>query len=100
VIAESFERIHRSNLIGMGILPLVYSEGESAASLGLTGREQFYIPGAADAQPGAQMEVRAIAEDGTETSFATRCRIDTPVEAEYYQHGGILPFVLRGLLED
>ncbi len=100
VIAESFERIHRSNLIGMGILPLVFAEGESAASLGLTGSEQFYIPGAADAQPGAQMEVRAVAEDGSETSFTARCRIDTPVEVEYYQHGGILPFVLRGLLEE
>ena len=100
VIAESYERIHRSNLIGMGILPLEFAEGESASSLGLTGREQFDIEGAASAQPGEQLRVRVIAEDGSETSFMARCRIDTPVEEEYYQHGGILPFVLRGLLEE
>ncbi len=99
VIAESYERIHRSNLIGMGILPLEYGAGESAASLGLSGREQFDIEGAPGAEPGQSLAVRAIAEDGTETSFTVRCRIDTPVEAEYYRHGGILPFVLRELLE-
>ncbi|MEE8336679.1 MAG: hypothetical protein V3R95_01325, partial [Dehalococcoidia bacterium] len=90
----------RSNLIGMGILPLEFAEGESASSLGLTGREQFDIEGAASAQPGQQLRVRVIAEDGTESAFMARCRIDTPVEVEYYQHGGILPFVLRGLLEE
>ncbi|MDP6607142.1 MAG: aconitate hydratase AcnA [Dehalococcoidia bacterium] len=98
-IAQSYERIHRSNLIGMGILPLQYGEGESAESLGLTGREQFDIEGATEAQPGQSLAARAIAEDGTETSFTVRCRLDTPVEAEYYRHGGILPFVLRELLE-
>ena len=99
VIAESYERIHRSNLIGMGILPTQYREGESAASIGLTGRERFYIEGSADAVPGQELGVRAIAEDGSETSFTVLCRIDTPVEVEYYRHGGILPFVLRDLLE-
>jgi aconitate hydratase len=99
VIAESYERIHRSNLIGMGILPTQYREGESAASIGLSGRERFYIEGSADAVPGQELRVRAIAEDGAETSFTVLCRIDTPVEVGYYRHGGILPFVLRDLLE-
>ena len=100
VIAESYERIHRSNLIGMGILPLQYREGESAQSLGLTGRERFYIEGvAAGLEPGQEMPVRALADDGGETAFTVRSRIDTPVEVEYYRHGGILPYVLRELLE-
>ena len=100
VIAESYERIHRSNLIGMGILPLQYREGESAQSLGLTGRERFYIEGvAAGLEPGQEVPVRALADDGGETAFTVRSRIDTPVEVEYYRHGGILPYVLRELLE-
>jgi aconitate hydratase len=97
-IAESFERIHRSNLIGMGILPLEYMEGESRASLGLTGRERFEITGIAEGiTPRKQLAVRAVAGDGKETSFNVTCRIDTPVEADYYRHGGILQFVLRQL---
>ena len=100
VIAESFERIHRSNLLGMGILPLEFAAGENAQSLGLTGHERFTIEGiAAGLEPGQDVSVRAIADDGAETAFTTRCRIDTPVEGEYYRHGGILPYVLRELLE-
>ena len=100
-IAQSYERIHRSNLIGMGILPLEYPSGESAASLGLTGEESFDISGVeGGVQPGQEIAVRAVAADGAETSFTARCRIDTPVEAEYYRHGGILQYVLRGLLEE
>ena len=100
-IAESFERIHRSNLIGMGILPLEYPEGESAASLGLTGGELFDISGIeGGVEPRQDIAVRAVAADGREVAFTARCRIDTPVEAEYYGHGGILQYVLRGLLEE
>ena len=99
-IAESYERIHRSNLIGMGILPLQFAEGDSAASLGLTGRETFDLSGiAGGVEPGQEVAVRAVADDGRELRFTTRCRVDTPVEADYYRHGGILQFVLRGLLE-
>ena len=99
-IAESYERIHRSNLIGMGILPLQYTEGDSAASHGLTGRETFDLSGiAGGVEPGQDVAVRAVADDGRELRFTARCRIDTPVEADYYRHGGILQFVLRGLLE-
>ena len=100
-IAESFERIHRSNLIGMGILPLEYPAGESAASLGLTGEEVFDISGIeGGVEPRQDIAVRAVAADGREVAFTARCRIDTPVEAEYYRHGGILQYVLRGLLEE
>ncbi|RJQ10291.1 MAG: aconitate hydratase AcnA [Dehalococcoidia bacterium] len=101
VIAQSFERIHRSNLVGMGILPLEFAPGETPASLGLTGRERFDITGmAAGLTPRQMMNVRAIAEDGSERSFVARCRIDTPVEVEYYRHGGILQYVLRQLLNN
>ena len=100
-IAESFERIHRSNLIGMGILPLEYLPGENAASLGLTGHERYDIEGVAGGlAPKQTLRVRAIADDGAETSFEVRCRIDTLVEVEYYRHGGILPYVLRQLLNE
>jgi len=99
VIAESFERIHRSNLVGMGVLPLEYLPGENAAALGLTGEEHFAIGGIASGiTPREEMRVRATAADGTVTEFSARCRIDTPVEVEYYRNGGILPYVLRGLL--
>jgi aconitate hydratase len=100
-IAESFERIHRSNLIGMGILPMEYLPGENAASLGLTGHERYDIEGiAGDLKPKQTLRVRAVSDDGSETSFEARCRIDTPVEVEYYRHGGILQYVLRQLLEE
>jgi aconitate hydratase len=98
VIARSFERIHRSNLVGMGILPLEFLSGESAESLGLTGRETFDLLQLARAGPLAEIEVRARGEGGRETRFRARIRIDTPQEWEYYRHGGILPYVLRQML--
>ena len=98
VIAESFERIHRSNLVGMGVLPLEFLADENAASLGLTGKEVFQIEGVAEAIAGSkQARVRAVAPDGTEKNFEAKVRVDTPAEAEYYRHGGILPYVLRQL---
>ncbi len=100
VIAESYERIHRSNLIGMGVLPLQYRDGESAASLGLTGEEQFAVTGVTalnDASGGIPREVTVRAG---ETEFTARLRIDTPGEADYYRHGGIMQYVLRSLLRD
>jgi aconitate hydratase len=92
VIAESYERIHRSNLLMMGILPLQYMDGESADSLGLTGREEFSVSGV---ENGEAREVTVRADD---KEFRARVRLDTPVEREYLRHGGILPFVLRRLL--
>jgi aconitate hydratase len=97
-IATSFERIHRSNLVGMGILPLEFANGADATSLGLTGREVFTIEGLARGlAPRAQVTVCARAEDGTERRFQATVRIDTPQEIEYYRHGGILQYVLRRL---
>ena len=99
VIAQSFERIHRSNLIGMGILPLQYKDGQTAESLGLTGREIIDVTGiAGSVKAGQDVQVRAMTEDGKAIEFTTQCRIDTPVEAEYYGNGGIMQYVLRGLL--
>ncbi|MFN0148198.1 MAG: aconitate hydratase AcnA [Dehalococcoidia bacterium] len=98
VIAESFERIHRSNLVGMGILPLQHLAGETRESLGLTGHETYEITGVADdLTPHKELTVTAIAADGSTTSFRALCRIDTPVELDYYRHGGILQYVLRQL---
>ena len=96
VIAESFERIHRSNLIGMGVLPLQFKEGQNAQTLGLTGKESFDIAGL---KGGAAKFVKVIAKDdaGKTTEFEVRLRIDTPKELDYYQHGGILQYVLRQL---
>jgi aconitate hydratase len=91
VIAESYERIHRSNLVGMGVLPLQFPDGESVASLGLTGAESFDL---APLEEGAGT-LRVSASNGV--SFGARVRIDTPNEWQYYRHGGILHFVLRGL---
>ena len=100
VIAQSYERIHRSNLIGMGILPLEFPAGESAETLGLSGEETYHIEGIAGGlSPRQALRVRAVADNG-EVAFDALCRIDTPVEAEYYRHGGILQYVLRGLLGD
>ncbi len=98
VIAESFERIHRSNLLGMGVLPLQYRAGDSAQSLGLTGFEEFTIEGVAKLAPGMTVEVRARDKNGKETVFQTIARADTPEEVNYYRHGGILPYVLRQML--
>ena len=98
VIAESFERIHRSNLVFMGVLPLVFRAGESAASLGLTGAESFDLGGIADGlAPRSDVTVRATAPDGSVKAFSVTARIDTPEELHYYHHGGILPYVLRQL---
>jgi aconitate hydratase len=98
VIAESFERIHRSNLIGMGILPLQYTLGATRESLGLTGEETFAIAGtAAKLEPGMTVQVTVVGPNGVETRFDALVRIDTPDEAEYYRHGGILQYVLRQL---
>lgn len=102
VIAESYERIHRSNLIGMGVLPLEYPAGENAESLGLTGEEIFSFSGIVSMNNGPVPKtvlVTAQREDGTSTTFDARVRIDTPGEAEYYRHGGILQYVLRSLKE-
>ena len=96
VIAESFERIHRSNLIGMGVLPLQFMPGQSAQSLGLTGKERFDIVGGSDAAR-RTVAVTATADDGKTLQFEARVRIDTPKEREYYEHGGILHYVLRQL---
>jgi len=100
-IAESFERIHRSNLIGMGILPLVFKPGENLNSLALTGYEKFTITGIADnLKIGKELSVKSISDDGTTKEFKVICRIDTPAELDYYRHGGILEYVLRQLLQD
>ncbi|MBS1200844.1 MAG: acnA [Proteobacteria bacterium] len=96
VIAESFERIHRSNLIGMGVLPLQYVDGQNAGSLGLTGRETFDIVGL-DGGAARTVKVLARGRDGATRQFTARVRIDTPKELEYYRHGGILQYVLRSL---
>jgi aconitate hydratase len=96
VIAESYERIHRSNLVGMGILPLEFMPGDSAATLGLTGTEQFDISGLRNGEAKTVM-VSATAPDGSVKSFAAKVRIDTPNEVDYYRHGGILHYVLRRL---
>jgi aconitate hydratase len=98
VIAESFERIHRSNLVGMGVLPLEFTPGETRGSLGLTGFETYDISGLGDhMKPRASLQVTARAADGRVTKFAVRSRIDTPEEMNYYRHGGILQYVLRSL---
>jgi aconitate hydratase len=94
VIAQSFERIHRSNLVGMGVVPLQFADGDSVESLGLDGSEEISISGL-DGGEAKEVTVKA-----GETEFTCRVRIDTPKEVEYFRHGGILPFVLRGLLND
>ena len=103
VLAESYERIHRSNLVGMGVLPLQFKAGDSAASLCLTGEEVYDINGLGEALRtgtalGRDIPVVATAADGTAKTFQATIRIDTPQEAEYYKNGGILQYVLRQLL--
>jgi aconitate hydratase len=100
VIAESYERIHRSNLIGMGVLPLQYPAGQTADSLGLTGTETFDVAGIVELNAGktpSTVLVTATSADGTVKSFQAVVRIDTPGEADYFRHGGILQYVLRSL---
>jgi aconitate hydratase len=96
VIARSFERIHRSNLIGMGVLPLQFLDGDSAQSLGLSGKEEYSIEGQGDASA-KTVTVTARPADGDAVRFEARVRIDTPKERDYFEHGGILHYVLRGL---
>jgi aconitate hydratase len=99
VLATSFERIHRSNLIGMGVLPLQFKSGDSAQSLGLTGEETFSVVGLEGASDvPAEVVVRIEGADGTARDVTVTVRIDTPAEAAYYRHGGILQYVLRQLL--
>jgi aconitate hydratase len=108
VLATSYERIHRSNLIGMGVLPLQFNPGQSPHSLGLTGEETYTVTGLAGADPlPRQVTIRAEADSCspgststqvTATEFTATVRIDTPAEASYYRHGGILPYVLRQML--
>ncbi len=98
VIAESYERIHRSNLIGMGVLPLQYKPGEHAAALGLDGTEVYGIPTAGDLEPGQEVAVHAVRADGSTFTFGAVCRLDTPIEVDYYRNGGILHYVLRDFL--
>ena len=98
VIASSYERIHRSNLVGMGVLPLELPPGKSWESLGLSGKETFDVADLGeDLRPGCELTVRATADDGQSIEFPVKVRIDTPVELEYYRNGGILPTVLREL---
>lgn len=98
VIAESYERIHRNNLVGMGVLPLVFSPGESIASLGLKGDELFTIEGLEKMEPRKQLQVKAVAADGKTTTFEVISRLDTEVDVIYFEHGGILPYVLRQMM--
>jgi aconitate hydratase len=96
VIAESFERIHRSNLVGMGVLPLEFIDGQTPTSLGLNGRESFDLTGIASGlEPGCIIDVKATAEDGTVIAFQAKARLDSDVDVEYYTNGGILQTVLR-----
>jgi aconitate hydratase len=100
-IAESYERIHRSNLIGMGIIPLQFKPGENLKTHGLTGFEKFDVSGISSGLKLRQeLTVKATADDGKTTEFKVICRIDTPAELDYYRHGGILEFVLRQLLQN
>jgi aconitate hydratase len=99
VIAESYERIHRSNLIGMGVLPLEFAPGTSVESLQLTGAETFSIEGISSISPGKHLTVTAVAPDGKSRQFTTIARLDTEVEVEYFKHKGILPYVLREMIK-
>ncbi|MCA9741364.1 aconitate hydratase, partial [candidate division KSB1 bacterium] len=99
VIAQSFERIHRSNLVGMGVLPLQFKDGESAKSLGLTGEEKFSIALSDDLKPQQEVDVVEESDNGEKKTFKAVVRIDTPVEVKYYKNGGILQTVLRDMLK-
>ncbi|MDX2501433.1 MAG: aconitate hydratase AcnA [Deltaproteobacteria bacterium] len=100
VITRSYERIHRSNLVGMGALPLVFKEGESWESLGLDGSESFFISGIENMTPRKILQVRAIKNDGREVSFEAVVRLDTDIDVDYFENGGILPYVLRKMLSE
>jgi len=99
VVAQSFERIHRSNLVGMGVLPLQFKDGTTAQSLKLDGTETYDIVGLDEnLKPQQDLTLKITRQDGTVDEVPVRCRIDTPIEIDYYQHGGILPYVLRQLV--
>ncbi len=99
VVAASFERIHRSNLVGMGVLPLQFADGTNSQTLGLDGSEIFSISGLSEKiQPGQMVTLEIARKDGAKQSVPVKLRIDTPIEIDYYRHGGILPFVLRELV--
>ena len=100
VIAESFERIHRSNLVGMGVLPLVFKKGNGAQTIGIDGSEVFSISGICDITPGKTLEVKAIKKDGKVIVFQVTARLDSPVDVEYFKNGGILPYVLRKIMAE
>ncbi len=98
VITQSFERIHRSNLVGMGVLPLVFLPGDSTQSLSLDGSETYSISGIEDIEPRKQLQVRAVKTDGSEIRFEVTTRLDTDIEVDYFKHGGIMPYVLRKII--
>ena len=100
VITQSYERIHRSNLVGMGALPLVFKEGQSWENLGLDGFETFFISGIEDMTPRKVLQVKALKEDGREIKFETIARLDTDIDVDYFENGGILPYVLRKMLKE
>jgi aconitate hydratase len=98
VIARSFERIHRANLVGMGVLPLQFTGADSAQSLGIKGDETVDILGVSGIQPQQDLKLQITQSDGRKVEITVKCRIDTAIEVDYYRHGGILPFVLRELM--
>jgi aconitate hydratase len=99
VVAESFERIHRSNLIGMGVLPCQFKPGQSAKSLGLVGTEEFALRGIEEGiKPGQDVTLVITRSSGAKEEVTVKLRVDTPIEVEYFKHGGILPYVLRSLV--
>ena len=100
VIAESYERIHRSNLVGMGVLPLVFKNGDSWQGLGLDGSETYAISGIENIAPRKSLNVKAVKPDGREIDFEVIARLDTDIDVEYFKHGGILPYVLRKLVQE
>lgn len=100
VIAKSYERIHRSNLVGIGVLPLIFMENDSLQSLGLNGSETFFIKGIEDMIPRKVLQVKAVTEDGSEINFEVTARLDTDVDVDYFENGGILPYVLRKVLKE
>jgi aconitate hydratase len=100
VIAESFERIHRNNLVGMGVLPLVFKDGEDLDFFGLNGTEVFAVTGLCDIAPRKELRVTARKEDGTVLEFTVIARLDTEVDVIYFRHGGILPYVLRQMMKE
>lgn len=100
IIAGSFERIHRSNLVGMGVLPLVFKDGENWKSLGLDGSEKFSIKGIENMEPRKTLEVIAEKDDGSHITFSVIARLDTVVDVEYFENKGILPYILRKLLKN